>query len=128
MELDALRWSSNWKPVPMTELIPKAERFTDVILMWPPYATSLVRLLLRTAVRILRRDTLWAGNRETLRMTLSRGSNVLWYLKTFRRRGCEYLALHRKPEYRHLRFHLIKSHRDVEFLLAALPGDRMGLT
>ena len=134
----------------MSDLIPQVERFTagsgwivdgnyaklraviwpkatDVVLLWPPYATSLARLLLRTTTRILRREVLWAGNRETIGVTFSRGSIVLWYLKTFRRRGREYLALSRRPENRHLRFHVVRSNRDANDLVDSFlngPADR----
>ena len=64
-----------------------------------PVYVWLPRLLRRTAVRLVRREELWNGNRETLRNALDWNDSVVLYaLRNYRRRRLEYpveLAGHR---------------------------------
>lgn len=57
------------------------------VIVWldlPPYVT-LLRLLRRTLGRVLRREELWEGNRETFRNTFfSRDSLLVWWWRTTR--------------------------------------------
>ena len=114
VELDALYWKPNWKPTPSDEfraLIAQAlcqdhwvtdgnyavvrdliwSRATTVI--WLNYVFPLVlwRALTRTTRRVLTREELYSGNRESLRMALlSRESILWWVLTTFHRRRKQY--------------------------------------
>jgi adenylate kinase family enzyme len=49
-----------------------------------PYRTAIRRVLSRTTRRAIRREELWNGNRESLRLAFSRESIVLWVLRTHR--------------------------------------------
>jgi adenylate kinase family enzyme len=49
-----------------------------------PYRTAVRRVLWRTFRRMVRREELWNGNRESLRIAFSRESIVLWVLRTHR--------------------------------------------
>jgi adenylate kinase family enzyme len=49
-----------------------------------PYRTAIRRVLSRTLRRAVRREELWNGNRESLRLAFSRHSIVLWVLQTHR--------------------------------------------
>ena len=49
-----------------------------------PFLTAIRRVLWRTARRMVRREVLWNGNRESLRIAFSRESIVLWVLRTHR--------------------------------------------
>ena len=64
-----------------------------------PLYVWLPRLLRRTVVRLVRREELWNGNRETLRNALDWNDSVVLYaLRNYRRRRHEYpleLAAHR---------------------------------
>ncbi|MGI8973358.1 MAG: hypothetical protein ACR2HI_04180 [Gaiella sp.] len=58
-----------------------------------PRRVWLPRLVRRTARRIITRQELWAGNRETLRGALvGRDALLPFALRSFRRRRREYLA------------------------------------
>ena len=49
-----------------------------------PFRTAIRRVLWRTARRAIKREELWNGNRESLRLAFSRESIVLWVLRTHR--------------------------------------------
>src|SRR4029077_5182886 len=49
-----------------------------------PFGTAIRRVLWRTARRAIKREELWNGNRESLRLAFSRESIVLWVLRTHR--------------------------------------------
>jgi adenylate kinase family enzyme len=49
-----------------------------------PFHTAIRRVLWRTVRRAARREELWNGNRESLRLAFSRDSIVLWVLRTHR--------------------------------------------
>ncbi|MEO0407169.1 MAG: hypothetical protein AAF289_07460 [Cyanobacteria bacterium P01_A01_bin.135] len=56
----------------------------------------------RTLERSLTGEELWNGNRESLRLAVSRDSILLWMLRTYWRRRREYPLLFERPEYGHL--------------------------
>jgi adenylate kinase family enzyme len=117
VELDALFWQQNWIPRPPEEfraLTTQAlaedcwiidgnygtlrdlvwSRATNVI--WLNYGFPLVlwRALTRTFRRVLTRQELFSGNRESLRMALfSRESILWWVITTFHRRRKYYRQL-----------------------------------
>ncbi len=63
------------------------ERADTVVWLDLPLRTWFPRLVRRTIVRIVRREELWAGNRETFRNAfLSRNSLLLFTLRNYRRR------------------------------------------
>lgn len=107
--VDDLTWQQNWVPVPLEEQrrrvaeicagerwildtaygqwldIPLARVQLIVALDFPRWV-SLVRLLRRTAARIVDRRPICNGNRESLRMALSRESIIAWHFRSFRRK------------------------------------------
>ncbi|MEA3340832.1 MAG: adenylate kinase, partial [Chloroflexota bacterium] len=117
VELDALYWEPGWMGVPpevfrrrvsealsgetwivdgnysrVREII--WDRADTVVWLDFPLAVIMGRLLWRTLSRIVTREELWHGNRESARMTFcSRDSILLWALTTYRRRRREYPAL-----------------------------------
>ena len=122
IELDALYWLPNWVPRPPDEfcaLTAQAlaqdywvtdgnyvavrdliwSRATTVI--WLNYIFPLVlwRAITRTFRRVLTREELYSGNRESLCMALfSRESILWWVLTTFHRRRRQYRVLfNRRP-------------------------------
>lgn len=138
IELDAINWQRpDWEPITEAEF---REQVAEVVrpeiwvieggysavrpliweradtVIWLDYSFPLIfsRLLRRTARRILFRETLWGGNRETLRLTLSRESILLWCLKTYRRRRTQFPELLARAEHRHLRVLRFKSPRQTE--------------
>jgi adenylate kinase family enzyme len=111
VELDSLVHGPNWTETPDDELRALVEpivatdgwvidggywgkigdlvlRNADVV-VWIdlPSRIWLPRLVRRTARRVIRREELWNGNRETLRGALFSRDSVLWYaLQNHRRR------------------------------------------
>jgi adenylate kinase family enzyme len=126
IELDALFWGPNWTPSP-------PERFRQVVadalaapqwavggnysvardiiwrradtFVWLDYALPLVlwRLFRRTLQRVVTREELWAGNRETWRSQFwSRDSLFLFAIRTHHQRRRRFPAELAQPEYAHL--------------------------
>jgi adenylate kinase family enzyme len=56
------------------------ERADTLVFLDLPYRTALRRVTWRTFRRLLSREELWNGNRETLRNTFGRQSIVLWVI------------------------------------------------
>lgn len=126
VELDALFWDPEWAPVPrelfrerVTQALSGDEWTTDGnysvardivwtradTLIWLDYSLPRVmgRLVRRTVRRIVGREELWSGNRETFSGAfLSRDSILLYAMRTYRRRQREYPEYLSRPEYEHL--------------------------
>ena len=127
VDMDELNWLPNWTNTTDDEFIVKVQaalsgeswvtagnyrRVRPIVwgraelLVWLdyplPYVT--VRLLKRTLRRIITREELWSGNRESFRTQfLHRDSLFLWLFQTHPRHRREYPAMLTLPEYRHLR-------------------------
>ena len=109
IELDALHWSPNWTAATTEDFRAKvaeavsAERWVvegnyravrDLVwpradcIVWLNYSLALIlrRLVPRTARRIVTREPCCNGNRESLRMALSKDSIILWALQTYHRK------------------------------------------
>jgi adenylate kinase family enzyme len=116
IELDALNWGPNWTAASTDVFRAKAaeavsgERWVidgnyevvrDVVwsrancIVWLNYSLPLVlrRLLQRTARRVFLAEPCCNGNRESLRLTLSKDSILLWALTTYHRRRRKYPPL-----------------------------------
>ena len=125
IELDALHWEPNWQEAPLDVFRARvaaavaAETWAadgnysavrDLVwaradtVVWLDFTLGIIlwRLLGRTLRRVLCREKLWSGNRETLAAQLSRDSIILWALRTYQRRRREYPLLLQQPQYRHL--------------------------
>jgi adenylate kinase family enzyme len=60
------------------------DRADTIVWLDIPFRTAIRRVLWRTLRRAVTREELWNGNRESLRLALSRESIVLWVLRTHR--------------------------------------------
>lgn len=144
VELDALHWEPGWtaaEPEVFTARLEAAlagdgwvadgnySHARPIVwgradtLVWLDYAWAVVlgRLLRRTAVRSWRREELWNGNREDLRLAFSRESIVLWMLRTWGRNRRRYGKLSADPEWGHLAVVRLRSPRAADRWLASLP-------
>lgn len=146
VELDALHWEANWTEATNEALRERVERALQgdawVIdgnyskvrdLIWPraemlvwldyPLPVVLGRLLKRTLRRIVLREELWSGNRESIRgFFFSRDSLFLWVLQTYRKHRRTYPALLKQPEYSHLRLVHLRSPHAANAWLSHLSG------
>jgi adenylate kinase family enzyme len=144
VELDALFWGPNWTAVPQPQFRQSVtdatsadrwvcdgnyapirdlvwERATAVV--WLNYSFPVVfgRALWRTLARSLSRKTLFAGNRESLRLAfMSRQSILLWVLRTYWQRRREYPKLFSQPAFCHLQRIEFDAPRRAESWLAEL--------
>ena len=151
VELDALHWGPNWTSTPpgrLRERLAQAlsgprwvvdgnySKVRDTVwaradtVVWLDYALPVImgRLLWRTLRRMVTREELWSGNRESVRAVFfSRDSILLWALSTYRRRRREYPILFARPEYAHLRTVRLRSPRAtkrwLDSLLPPIPGE-----
>jgi hypothetical protein len=92
--LDASQWITDGNYHSVRDLV--WDRADCVV--WLNYRLPLIltRLVRRTATRIVSGQRCCNGNRETLRLLLSRESIILWALKTHGRRSREYPPLLRR--------------------------------
>ena len=141
VELDALSWEPNW-----TMAAPEVlrRRVQDAVagdawvvdgnysatrdLVWPradtvvwldlPRRVVMSRVISRTIRRLVTREVLWNGNRESLRTALSRDSIILWAWTTYGRRRHDYPRL--AAGYPHLAFVHLRSAQEVRRFLEAV--------
>ena len=86
-------------------------------LVWLDYPLPLIlwQLARRTLKRIITRETLWNGNRETFRGAFfSRDSLFLWALKSYPKHRKRYPALLASPEFAHLQMIHLRSRQETE--------------
>jgi adenylate kinase family enzyme len=126
IELDALHWGPNWQPVekePFRQMVTQAlsgetwvtdgnySKARDIIwarattLVWLDYDLPIILLQLfqRTMQRIITREELWNGNRETVRdQFFSKDSLFLWAFTSFHKLRRVYAQMLAQPEYAHL--------------------------
>ena len=147
VELDALHWEPNWVEAPVhifrnrvAEAIAGPAWVVDGnysivqdltwasadAIIWLDYSIARIywQLLKRTISRAVRREELWAGNREKLRMAFaSRDSLFVWALKSHWKKRRVYPERLAEPRYAHLRVTRIRSPRELErFLSSATPS------
>jgi adenylate kinase family enzyme len=144
---DALIWGPNWTPVPREQVyaaqeaamraprwafdgnltlsrpedLMALERCDTVVWLDLPRRQVHWQVLRRTLARVLVRQPLWHGNRESWRTLLSPDSIVWWSIKTYARRRREYAAVFADPRWAaKLRIRLRTRH-EVDSWLASLP-------
>lgn len=143
IELDALHWGTNWTSTPPLELnakvfeaINSSDSWTcdgnysvvretlwshaDTVI-WLDYPKWIVmkRMVLRTLKRAFMRETLWAGNRESIWNIFKRNDEniILWAWNTHAKHRRNYPALFAKPEYDHLQVVILKHPKEADALL-----------
>jgi adenylate kinase family enzyme len=145
IELDQLHWLPGWQARTYDEFRQVVQRATDgerwvvdgnygkvrditwrraTAIAWLDYSFPVIffRAITRSIKRIVMREELFSGNRETFRETfLSRDSILRWVLTTYRRRRREYPRLFRMPEHAHLEIHRIPEPRAAQSFLEEIP-------
>ena len=139
IELDALHWGPNWTVrADFHELVSVAiradewvvdgnyrivrdevwRRATAIVWLNYPFRVVFYRALARTVRRVVSRELLYAGNRESFRGAfLERDGIPWWVLRTYQSRRREYRMLLSQPCFRHLELFELTSHEQVVALL-----------
>jgi adenylate kinase family enzyme len=140
VELDALHWGADWTPVDpdvfraeVEAVVARPEWIVDgnysavrdlvwgraTTLVWLdlPFHTVFRRAVARTLRRIVTRETLYGGNRESLRNALDPEWIPWWVIRTWRRRRREYGARLARPEFAHLEAVVLRRPAEVEAFL-----------
>lgn len=142
-ELDAVHWLPDWGIPPRDEFRAKVEglaaserwvidgnyskardlllaRADTVIYLNPTRALALWRVLVRSLSRALKREELWAGNRETLGHFFSRESLLLYALRSHPKRRQQFAGESQDPSYGHITFVELGTNRQINDWIAAL--------
>lgn len=144
VELDELYWAPNWTAKPNDEFRRLVEaavlaprwvtdgnyrtvrdivwpRATTIIWLNYSFPTVFGQALRRTLERVVTKEKLWHGNRESVaRSFFSRDSILLWVITTFRRRRKEFEALRASDKYPHLSWIEFRRPSDVEPYLRSI--------
>jgi len=144
IELDSINWGPGWTPKPIDELRAEVDgltahgdwvvdgnysclrgiiwsRATHLVWLNLPFPLVFWQALKRTAVRVVKKEELWSGNRETLRLVMFDKESNLWLVvRTHRRRAREYRQLIESDAYQNLKVCEINNSRDREALLRSL--------
>ncbi|HKJ24570.1 MAG TPA: adenylate kinase [Myxococcota bacterium] len=142
VELDALYWGPRWTPAPAEEFLSRVRAAVaepawvvdgnysaarDLVwgrattLVWLDYPFTLVypRAVWRTLRRIVTREPLFGGNRESFAITDPEWI-PWWVLRTFWRRRREYPRLLARPEFAHLQVLELGRPSEADALLRSL--------
>ncbi len=139
IEMDAVFWGPNWYFPPDEEFFPKLtemlnqekwvldgnytrtmgfkwDRVQAVVWLNFSFARTLYQAVKRATCRLFTQEELWpgTGNRENLKMLFSKDSIVLWTIRGYHRHVKRNIGYINAEEYSHIRFHRIRSPRDVK--------------
>jgi adenylate kinase family enzyme len=143
IEMDALYWGPDWTGPADQDLFYRLRkalesenwvldgnysRTQDIkweqveIVIWLDFSfpRTIYQAIIRSIPRLFSQNELWpgTGNRESLRMLLSRDSIVLWTIQSYGRRKKKYLSYLEADEFSHIHFHRLRSPREAyQFLI-----------
>jgi adenylate kinase family enzyme len=139
IELDALHWGPNWTVrAEFRELVSVAVSADEWVvdgnygavrdqvwgrgtaIVWLNYSFRVVfyRALVRTVRRLVSRELLYAGNRESFRGAfLERDGIPWWVIRTYRSRRREFPVVLSQPGFQHLELFEVASHEQAVTLL-----------
>ena len=97
----------------------KWERVQAVIWLDFNFTRTLYQAVARAVPRLFSQEELWpgTGNRESLKMLLSKDSIVLWTIKTHRLNRIKNQGYMEEEEFTHIRFHRLASPLEAEDFL-----------
>jgi adenylate kinase family enzyme len=96
------------------------ERCDSVVWLDLPRWQIWSQVVRRTLLRIVRRDELFHGNKESLRIMLSRDSIIWWSVRTFSKRREQYNSQFADPAYLDRVRIRLRSRQEVDEWLASL--------
>jgi adenylate kinase family enzyme len=103
---------------------PVWQRADTLVWLDLPRRTVMRQVVLRTARRVLTREVLWNGNRESIAFIVSRDpveNLILWTWLKYPEFVDRYSNAMRDPAWSHLRFIRLRSHREARAWLEAIP-------
>ena len=141
--LDALFWKANWKQSSDEEFFNKIEDFISsqeswiidgnytrsqfitwtkadtIIWLDLPFYLNFYQSITRAFSRILSQQELWegTGNKESLKLFLSKDSIIIWFFKCFWKNKEKYKIKMKDPKNQHLQFIRLKSRREINQFL-----------
>jgi adenylate kinase family enzyme len=148
VELDAIHWQPGWTPRPKDDFraavaaalsapafvvdgnysVPLGNVVRDRIdtLLWLDYtfALALRQVVVRTMNRVVAREVLWNGNRESLALQFSKESIILWVIQTYARRRREWPARFASADYDPITVIRFRNPTQVKRWLARIDGCR----
>ena len=143
VELDELSWGPNWQPKPQEQFVALVRDATAggrwvvagnygvarpelwpraSAVVWLNFGLGVVlhRIVQRTGRRLVRREVLWHGNRESpVRTLFTRESIVWWAIATHNVRKKQYAELQGSGQHPHLRWYEFTCPSEAERFLAA---------
>jgi adenylate kinase family enzyme len=143
VELDALHHEPNWTEAPLEVFRQRVEqslsgdiwvvdgnysKVRDIVwsradtVIWLDYTLPIImtRLLRRTLRRVITKEELWNGNRETWRILFSNDSIILWALTAYPKNRQQYPILFKQSEYDHLKVVQMRSPKTTQAWLSSL--------
>lgn len=96
------------------------ERADTLVWLDIPLPVTVWRAILRTLRRLITREELWSGNRETIGKTFGRDSLVLYALRTYGRRKRSFEGRLKDGSWSHLTVHCFRSNAQADRWLASL--------
>jgi adenylate kinase family enzyme len=146
-ELDVLHWLPDWEMQPLEEsrsLVAEVavqdrwvidgnygkvrdivwSRATHLVWLNYPFRTIFSGAISRTLRRVVTREELFAGNRESLSRALFNTESIIWWvLRTYKRRRREYPQLFQMPQNTHLEIIELKNQIEADrFITDIQPG------
>jgi len=143
VELDALFWEPGWTEADQEVFRSRIDQKTSAsgwavsgnyrkvrdltwdradTVIWLDYSRAVVmtRVFKRTIQRLLKKEVLWGGNRETLyKSFMSRDSIILWAWNSHSKNKARYEADFHSGDYRGMHLLRLKSHKEChEFVLS----------
>lgn len=145
VELDSLHWGPGWSAATQEELSERVRIATTgqrwvvdgnywskigpqvwasadtVVWVSPSRWRTMRQSVARTVRRAATREELWAGNRESWRgLMFWRGEeSILWWAwTTYARTHERYARAMDDPQWQHLRFHRLRTRRDIDRFVA----------
>ena len=89
-----------------------------------PFPVNLYRSLKRAVQRVASGQNLWpdSNNQESLRQMFGKDSIVWWMVKTHGQNRKKYTRMMQSPEYQHIRWIRLRTAKEAQRFLDALPG------
>jgi adenylate kinase family enzyme len=104
-------WVADGNYSPVRDLL--WSRADTVVWLDLPRLTTLRRVVLRTAGRLVRRPVLWNGNREPWRTLLRSSHPIRWTWQTHARHRADYEQRLRDPRWQHVSVVRLRTAREV---------------